>query len=167
MSEALTIEPISWWREAAPLLGGRARERCRPKAKAEPPVPPIGQPGTLWLVELPATDLELSPPEHQALTSAHIVIYDRILAPIVARLLPLGSYAEPAGPNEKEGDAAWDRALRFARDGWNVVKLVHAASLSQQEETHAQDRVRTIIFDLADDGAVPRFSVASANGLAG
>jgi hypothetical protein len=99
---------------------------------------PTVQPGQLWLVELPATAPHFSPLEHQALTSANVVIYDRALAPTVARLLPLGGYAEPAVPGERA--SAWERCLGFARDGWSVVRLVdprvEPGGLPGRERTH-------------------------------
>src|SRR6266851_5307684 len=85
---------------------------------------PTVQPGQLWFVELPAAELELSPLEYRALTTANVVIYDRSLAPTVARFLPLGGYAEPAAPSDGASDATWERCLRFARDGWSVARLV-------------------------------------------
>ena len=159
----------------------------------------------------------MSPLEYRALTTAKVVIYDRMLAPTVARLLPLGGYAEPAPSGDMMDDAAWERALHFARDGWSVAKLVDTAAFSRQakignirrltdrlltfgspsrlpvsvffnlggqvyEKTEtdfgelgailgvpsAEQSPRfTIIFDVADGGTAPRFSVASANGLAG
>ncbi|HMD63971.1 MAG TPA: hypothetical protein VKF83_08375 [Stellaceae bacterium] len=178
---------------------------------------PTVQPGKLWLVEFPSTEPELSPLEYRALTTANVVIYDRILAPTVARLLPFGGYAEPAASRDKMGDAAWERALRFARDGWSVAKLLDTEAPSRREKIREIRRLTdrllpfglpvhlpvsvfynlggqvyektetelgelgailavraaeqspsfTIIFDVADGGSAPRFSVASANGLAG
>jgi hypothetical protein len=177
------------------------------------PAPPSVPPGELWLVEFPPTELQLSPLGHRALTTANVVIYDRSLGAIVAGLLPLGGYAEPSNP----GDAGWKRALRFARDGWSVAKLVDTAAFSRQERivkirswtdrllplglssrlsvsvfSHLggqqyertgtelgelgaildaraveQSPSLTITFDVAAGGTAQRFSVASANGLAG
>jgi hypothetical protein len=173
---------------------------------------PSVQPGKLWLVEFPPTEPEASPLEYRALTTANVVIYDRSLERAVAKSLPLGGYAEPAAP----GDAAWERALRFARDGWSVAKLTDRAVFSGRNigefwdfagllaellsprhpaasvfanlggrryekieidlaEISAilgrrpvdQAASLTIIFGLAIGEAAPRFSVASANGLAG
>ena len=214
MSEALTIEPGSLRWEPAPLLpGDTAWDRSRQTVPVELPALPSVQPGELWLVEFPPTEFRLSPLGHRALTTANVVVYDRSLGTIVAGSLPLGGYAEPSTP----GDAAWGRALRFARDGWSVTKLVDTAALSREERivrirrwtdrllalglpSHLPvsvfshlggqlyertgtefgelgaildpravepSRSLTIILDVAAGGTAPRFSVASANGLAG
>ncbi len=42
----------------------------------------------------------------------------------VARLMPIGGYAEPATPRGDASDG-FDRCFRFARDGWSVARLVH------------------------------------------
>src|SRR5204862_969780 len=57
---------------------------------------PVIRRGQLWFVELPESGPGLAPFEYGGLTTANIVVYDRALAPTVARHLPLGSYAEPA-----------------------------------------------------------------------
>ena len=85
---------------------------------------PTVQPGQLWLVELPPGEAELAPLEHHAVTAANVVIYDRELASTVARLLPLGGYAEPAPAGDEEGEAALERCVGFVRDGWSVARLV-------------------------------------------
>src|ERR1700746_3220498 len=61
---------------------------------------PVMRPGQLWLGELPASAPDFSPLQYRALINANVVIYDRVLAPTVARLLPLGGYAEPAAPSD-------------------------------------------------------------------
>jgi hypothetical protein len=174
------------------------------------------RPGQLWLVELPATAPEFSPLEYRALGSANVVIYDRALAPTVARLLPLGGYAEPVVSSDGQFDAGSERCIRFVRDGWSVARLLHPGLQSdwdrldtirqlshrlliempadlpvqifvsrgraryERSETRldrldaviaADASVRsstfTIVFDGTDTGGAPRFSGASANGLAG
>jgi hypothetical protein len=89
---------------------------------------PTVQPSQLWLVELPPGGAELSPLEYHALSAANVVIYDRALAAIVARLLPLGGYAEPA-PDRPEAGAltALERCVGFVRDGWSVAWLERPA----------------------------------------
>jgi len=214
MSEALTVVPDFLSREPAPFLpGGRPPLVQRPPVAVDLPALPSVQPGKLWLVEFPLTEPVLSPLEYRALTTANVVIYDRSLEKAVARALPLGSYAEPATP----GHAGWERAIRFARDGWSVAKLVDVAASFHLQKISQIDRLtegllppwspsplpvlmfanlggqlyerteiefgelgaildfrnvgqnpsRTIIFDMAEGGASPRFSIASANGLAG
>ena len=59
---------------------------------------PAVQPGQLWCVELPS-EPTFSQLEYRALTTANVVIYDRVLAPTVARFLPIRGYAEPAAPS--------------------------------------------------------------------
>ena len=177
---------------------------------------PVMRPGQLWLVELPATTPEFAPLEYRALSNANVVIYDRALAPAVARLLPLGGYAEPAASIDGQSAAGSERCIRFVRDGWSVARLFHPGVQSGRErldtirqlsyrlltEMPADLPVRifvsagrgryernetqlyrldamiaeyapvrsstfTIVLDVTDTGGEPRFSVASANGLAG
>jgi len=53
------------------------------------------------------------------------VIYDRVLSPLVAAALPLGNYAEPATAHGHATEKSTvDRCLRFALDGWSVIRLV-------------------------------------------
>ena len=177
---------------------------------------PVMRPGQLWLVEFPATPPEFAPLEHRALSNANVVIYDRALAPAVARLLPLGGYAEPVASIDGQSAAGSERCIRFVRDGWSVARLFHPSVQSSRErldtirqlsyrlltEMPADLPVRifvsagrgryerneiqlyrldamiaeyasvrsstfTIVLDVTDTGGEPRFSVASANGLAG
>ena len=176
---------------------------------------PIIRPGQLWLVELPATAPEFAPLEHRALSNANVVIYDRALAPAVARLLPLGGYAEPAAAIDGQSAAGSERCIRFVRDGWSVARLFHpgvqpgrrldaigqlsyrlltempadlpvrifvSAGLGSYERNETQlcrldamigeyasarSSTFTIVLNVTDTGGEPRFSVASANGLAG
>lgn len=178
---------------------------------------PLVRPGQLWLVELPATAPEVAPLEHRALSNANVVIYDRALAPTVARFLPLGGYAEPVASSDGQSGAGSERCVRFVRDGWSVARLLHRGFRSGRERL---DKIRqlshslltsempgdlpvqifvsaapgryernetrlhrldttidgyallrsstfTIVLDVTDTGGAPRFSVASANGLAG
>jgi hypothetical protein len=178
---------------------------------------PVVRPGQLWLVELPATAPEVAPLEYRALSNANVVIYDRALAPTVARFLPLGGYAEPVASSEGQSGAGSERCVRFVRDGWSVARLLHRGFRSGRERL---DKIRqlshslltgempgdlpvqifvsaapgryernetrlhlldatidgyaplrsstfTIVLDVTDTGGAPRFSVASANGLAG
>jgi hypothetical protein len=85
---------------------------------------PVMQPGQLWLVELPTSGPELAPFEYRALSTANVLVYDRALAPTVARHLPLGSYAEPAALDYGRFSSASERCLRFAQDGWSVARLL-------------------------------------------
>ena len=73
MSEALTIEPGSLRWEPAPLLpGDTAWDRSRQTVPVELPALPSVQPGELWLVEFPPTELRLSPLGHRARTSSSV-----------------------------------------------------------------------------------------------
>lgn len=177
---------------------------------------PVMQPGQLWLIELPVMAPELAPLEYRALSNANVVIYDRALAPTVARLLPLGGYAEPAASGDGQFGAGSERCVRFVREGWSVARLLNPGFRSGRErleitrqlsyrllaemrpdlpvqifvstgrgryernETQlnrlnaiiaASASVRsstfTIVLDANDTGGAPRFSVVSANGLAG
>ena len=178
---------------------------------------PVVRPGKLWLVELPATAPDFAPLEYRALSNANVVIYDRVLAPTVARLLPLGGYAEPAAPTDGQPGAGSERCVRFVRDGWSVARLFYpcfqsgrdrldkirqlshpllglatpadlpvqifvSAGRGRYERTETRlsrldviiagyasvrSSTFTIVLDVTDTGGAPRFSVASANGLAG
>jgi hypothetical protein len=211
MSEALISETGSLLSESAdfPVSTNRWRP-YRSQTAGECPKLPTLQPGQLWYVELPSTELAFSPLEYQALTTANVVIYDRPLATTVARLMPIGGYAEPATPRGDASDG-FDRCIRFARDGWSVVRLIHPsrwrgdivqlaerllrvtapaalsasvfantgsgyehieAELDQLGGTvdawrFSRSPTLTIVFGAIDTGSAPRFSVASANGLAG
>jgi hypothetical protein len=89
-------------------------------------IEPSFKPGQIWLIEQPSATT-LFPLDRGALTSADVVIYDRALAPLVARFVPIGAYAEPLSLNaEAAGSAIPPRALQFAAEGWSVVQLVEA-----------------------------------------
>jgi hypothetical protein len=97
---------------------------------------PVVRPGQLWLVELPATAPDFAPLEYRALSNANVVIYDRVLAPTVARLLPLGGYAEPAAPSDGRPGAGSERCVRFVRDGWSVARLFYPCFQSGRDRFH-------------------------------
>jgi hypothetical protein len=78
------------------------------------------EPGQIWLIEQQVAK-GLCALDRGALTGANVVLYDRGLAPLVASVLPIGSYAEPLPLNAQE--AISPRALAFAADGWSVVQL--------------------------------------------
>jgi hypothetical protein len=123
MTEGLTIEAgPSLWRPAD--LQRKARYQGHPAELARAPLPEV-RPGQLWFAEITSMDPVPASLEHQALTSANVIIYDRALAPTVSRFLPLGGYAEPAAPSHLSFNATWNRCLRFAREGWSVARLVH------------------------------------------
>jgi hypothetical protein len=129
----LNSEPNRWDHDAASSAGIR--------------------PGQLWLIEVSSA---ADPPAsvRQALAEANVVIYDRALGPLVAGLLPLGGYAEPAA--EGQLDAAAERCAHFARDGWSVVRLAAGG----------QDR-QTIVIDAPVSAVAPHLHAVAANGLAG
>src|SRR5260370_334043 len=81
------------------------------------------EPGQIWLIEQ-IFDAAICPLDRDALTSANVVVYDRALAPLVAKILPLGGYAEPLSRDSRTaGSAISPRALAFAADGWSAVQL--------------------------------------------
>ena len=87
---------------------------------------PAIRPGQIWIIEQPSATV-LFPFDRDALTSADVVIYDRALAPLAARVLPIGAYAEPLAPDfQAAGSTISARALQFAAEGWSVVQLVEA-----------------------------------------
>src|SRR5581483_1917095 len=106
---------------------------------------PAVEPGQLWLVEI-CPDRGLSTAERHLAGSANVILYDRTLAAEVAALLPLGGYAEPAPPRAELPDATViERCVRFAIDGWSVVRLIDAAQTRPSREAHLRaiaDRLR-------------------------
>jgi hypothetical protein len=128
MSEALISEAGSLLSESTDLLvTSNGWGPYQPQTAGECPKLPEVQPGQLWYVELPSTELAFSPLEYQALTTANVVIYDGVLAATVTRLLPIGGYAEPATPTGDASDG-FERCIRFVRDGWSVVRLVRPST---------------------------------------
>jgi hypothetical protein len=82
------------------------------------------KPGQVWLIEH-ALARALFPGDRAVLTDADVVIYDRALAPVIASVLPVGTYAEPMPLDAPHaGLAISARALGFAVDGWSVAQLV-------------------------------------------
>ena len=218
MSETMADElgSLRWSTIPLPPTAG-ARDEWHAATTLGPLELPVVRPGQLWLVEFPATAPEVAPLEYRALGNANVVIYDRALAPAVARFLPLGGYAEPVVSSDGQSGAGSERCVRFVRDGWSVARLLDpgfrsgrerldkirqlshslltsempgdlpvqifvsaASGRYQRNETqlHRLDAIIgayaplrsstfTIILDVTDTGGAPRFSVASANGLAG
>jgi siroheme synthase len=124
MTEASTAEQqVLLWQPVA-RSGG---ERFSGAVVVEAHVLPAVEPGQFWLVEVPPGEAELAPLEYRALAAANVVIYDRALAPTVARFLPLGGYAEPAPLGDDEDGAALARCVRFIRDGWSVARVMRPA----------------------------------------
>ena len=95
------------------------------------------RPGQLWLIEL-TMNSEPSPVLRRILAEANVVIYDRSLTDIVANSLPMGGYAEPAARADEAGDPAAARAVRFAADGWSVVRLVPARPTQRERLVRAR-----------------------------
>jgi hypothetical protein len=130
------------------------------RSVAVPPTLPGVTPSQLWLVELPR-DGAAPEPIRQSIDAANVVIYDRALTEAVATSLPLGNYAEPAA---LQSEAAAARAVRFARDGWSVARLLSANSPPRQRTRRVQDivdelaagriagRLPVSIFAVAPDG---------------
>ena len=92
------------------------------------PLPAV-QPGQLWLIET-APGGALSDPARHVVDSANVVVYDRALAGTLSGALPLGTYAEAAAEGAPE--ASLSRCVRFARDGWSVVRML-AAPATQRD----------------------------------
>jgi hypothetical protein len=124
-------------------------------------------PGQVWLIEH-GPESPLSAQDSDALVQANVVLYDRALAPLVAEVLPLGSYGEPlpyaagpyaAGPYAAGGTLS-PRASALAAEGWSVVQLVAATS---------DRRARLHTCWPRTNGAVARSQAHAftANGLAG
>lgn len=87
---------------------------------------PTIRPGQIWLAAVTGAD-DLDEAARDAIANANVVIYERSLAPLVARLLPFGAYAEPLPRGMPDsGSALSPRALEFAALGWSVVQLAGA-----------------------------------------
>ncbi|MGE5270056.1 MAG: hypothetical protein ACM3JG_10350 [Thiohalocapsa sp.] len=85
-------------------------------------------PGQVWLIEQDAAGA-ISAGDRDVLTAANVILYDRALAPLVAEILPLGTYAEPLSREAcLFGPAIAPRGLQFAGDGWSVVQIVEAGA---------------------------------------
>jgi hypothetical protein len=118
---------------------GRERHRALPAV----------EPGQLWLVEI-CPDRGLSTAERHLVGSANVILYDRTLAAEVAAILPLGGYAEPAPAAAELPDATIvERCVRFALDGWSVVRLIDAS----QSRPSREARLRAIAGRLGASGA--------------
>jgi hypothetical protein len=156
MTEGLTIEagPSSW--RPADFTPPKARYQGYPAELVKSPLPKMRR-GQLWFAEITSADPVPASLEHQALTSANVIIYDRALAPTVSRFLPLGGYAEPAAPSRLSFDATWNRCLRFAREGWSVARLIHPS----REQLAAE--VRNLSRLLLGRGLAPDLVVVFAN----
>jgi hypothetical protein len=110
---------------------------------------PAVEPGQLWLVEI-CPDRGLSTGERHLLGSANVILYDRALSTEVAAILPLGGYAEPAPSAAELPDCALiERCVRFALDGWSVVRLIDASQTRPSRES----RLRAIANRLIAGGA--------------
>ena len=59
--------------------------------------------------------------------------------------LPLGTYAEPAPDGATAGDAAAARCVRFARDGWSVVRLMPPRLPQRDRARHIRGIVDALI----------------------
>ena len=99
---------------------------------------PTVEPGQLWLVEI-CPDRGLSTAERHVLDSANVILYDRSLGAEVAAILPLGGYAEPAPLSDA---TLVERCVRFAIDGWSVVRLIEAGE-SQPSRDRRLRRIST------------------------
>ncbi len=103
----------------------------------------------MWLVEI-CPDSGLSTAERHLVGSANVILYDRSLGAEVAAILPLGGYAEPAPPPAELPDATLiERCVRFALDGWSVVRLIDAT----QSRPTREARLRGIADRLHASGA--------------
>jgi hypothetical protein len=115
--------------ERPPLERLHRAEPRRPSSgrweRPENAAAPVVGPGRLYLIECCGGGLGLTAAEQAALVGANIIIYERSLAALVAAVLPLGAYAEPAqaaGP--EQAGPVFERSLKFALDGWSVVQLI-------------------------------------------
>ena len=100
--QALLEAPAGIRNPSSPAASSKRHGGSAPNVKTGgsqvPPPTTIGLPnigpGQLWLVEISPKASEFPSFEHRAFVSTNVVIYDRVLGPLVAAL-PLGNYAEP------------------------------------------------------------------------
>jgi hypothetical protein len=105
---------------------------------------PAIEPSQIWLIEQSAATA-LLPLDRAALTGANVVIYDPVLAPLVARALPIGSYAEPLSRLARlAGSALSPRAIEFASEGWSVAQLVKAGPGRRRRLRGAAEALRPL-----------------------
>src|SRR5215469_7871635 len=89
---------------------------------------PTVDPGQIWLIEQ-NSESPLCAVDRNALTNVNAVIYDRVLAPVVAEVLPIGGYAEPLPVvRHATGPAISPRAVELAAEGWSVAQLIQPSS---------------------------------------
>lgn len=101
---------------------------------------PEFRPGQIWLIEQPAAG-SASELDRGALATADAVLYDHELASLVARLRPLGRYAEPlSAALAEDAPAISQRALKLASEGWRVVQLVRPCRSWRRRLCIAADR---------------------------
>jgi hypothetical protein len=132
----------------SPRLATPSARRHQPAAI--PTARPSVAPGQLWLIELAADDSG-EPELRRILDEANVVIYDRVLANVVAAALPLGTYAEPATSADAAGDPAAARAARFVADGWSVVRLVPSPPSQRERLRRVQRLAEAVTATSAED----------------
>jgi hypothetical protein len=110
--------------------------------------PSAARPGELWFIEYDARR-PIAAGDRGALSSANVVLYERTLAPLVAAVLPIGSYAEPL---TARGDTALSpRAVTFAGEGWSVAQLIDAGPDAERRAS----RMAAALRSLGDIGDLP------------
>jgi hypothetical protein len=154
----VSISDIFWTKPRA-----RAGLRNTTGSAALPTLPDIA-PGQLWLVEAPAADGAPSAPVRHAIDGANVVIYDRALARHL--VLPLGTYAEPAPEADRSGAAAAQRCVRFARDGWSVVRLLPSRLPSRERTAEVRDFVAELAAAKVPGGLRVTVVAEGADGIA-
>jgi hypothetical protein len=145
-AEPLSRTTIGHARPASPTPG--------PLTLVAPPAFPDIEPGQLWLIELPAAKTLPNETLRRTLARANVVIYDRSLAAVTAALLPIGGYAEPAAVTEGSIDPSAERCVRFAREGWSVVRLL-PARLPQRQRGEQISRLAAALDTAKISAALP------------
>jgi hypothetical protein len=134
-------------------LSGRpgARGTDRP---ANATAPAAGS-GRLYLIERCGGELGLTAAEQEALVGANIIVYERPLAALVAAVLPLGGYAEPAPAAGTAPDTpVFERCLKFALDGWSVVQLMERRPRAQRAKWIEEATAQLVTAGVSSDIAV-------------
>src|SRR5919112_3725632 len=109
------------------------------------------RPGEIWIIEQ-SPETGFASFDRDALNVANVVLYDRVLASLVADNLPLGTYAEPLSPVLQKAESVISpRAQRFAQEGWSVVQIVAAQSGWRERACDSVERLSA----MREHGEIP------------
>lgn len=152
----------------------RSSSRRSGTSRSEPaaiqPKPASGS-GRLCLIERCGGGPGLTSAERDALVGADIIVYERSLAPLLAAILPIGAYAEPAleparGAGPGKMGPVFERCLKFALDGWSVVQLMERRPAAEQARWIEDATVQLMSAGVSNDTPVQVLVDAACGGPA-